>query len=373
MAVRRGDTDAGEGRRPSPAEPITLTDPDGAVTLVAPSSTWTREQVRAPGGEPALVTRLDQGQLWFSAGRRRSPWRHEVHIGEAVVSTPAGRFHVTAEPDGGATVACLAGRTRITTGLQEAVVIEADQTAAVSSDGGTIVIVDLPPVDRSPLDAPGPPVAALPQPPPHRLQDPPPEEPQLIEDPDLHLAEVPLVAGATGSRWRRIPEIVAVAALIGVLVAAVLVFGRSTADELETATAVESATTERSTTSPPSSAAPTTATTTPLTTAPAATTAPPTSTAPQAVAPTGAASGELVKCRRAAGGVTATVSLSLTSGGPGRFRVEVGLVDDGGTVFAQGNAVSEVVQGGAPVSVEVPVAFEGAVNGSCEMIGVKAV
>ena len=85
-----------EGSTPGATEPITLTDPDGAVTLVAPWSTWTREQMRAPGGEPALVTRLEQGQLWFSAGRRRSPWRHEVHIGRVVVSTPMGRFQMLA-------------------------------------------------------------------------------------------------------------------------------------------------------------------------------------------------------------------------------------------------------------------------------------
>src|SRR4051794_13149531 len=123
-------------------EPITLTDPDGAVTRVAPWSSWTREQVRAPGGEPALVTRLDHGQLWFAAGRRRSPWRHEVHVGPAVVSTPRGRFHATAEPDGGATIACLAGRTRGGGGLREPVLLSADQSAAVSSDGRTLVVIE---------------------------------------------------------------------------------------------------------------------------------------------------------------------------------------------------------------------------------------
>ncbi|MBX3285869.1 MAG: hypothetical protein KF703_11050, partial [Actinobacteria bacterium] len=124
MAMGRHDPPPeDEGATPGATEPITLTDPDGAVTLVAPWSTWTREQMRAPGGEPALVTRLEQGQLWFSAGRRRSPWRHEVHIGPVVVSTPVGRFHVTAEPDGGATVDCLAGRTRVKAGLQEPVIL----------------------------------------------------------------------------------------------------------------------------------------------------------------------------------------------------------------------------------------------------------
>ena len=85
VATGRHHTPPGD-EEPSPGatEPITLTDPDGAVTLVAPWSTWTREQVRAPGGEPALVTRLEQGQLWFSAGRRRSPWRHEVRIGISI-------------------------------------------------------------------------------------------------------------------------------------------------------------------------------------------------------------------------------------------------------------------------------------------------
>src|SRR4051794_34927759 len=123
-------------------EPITLTDPDGAVTRVAPWSSWTREQVRAPGGEPALVTRLDQGQLWFSAGRRRSPWHHEVHVGPAVVSTPRGRFHATAEPDGGATIVCLSGRTRVVAGLREPVLLGPEQSAAISSDGRTLVVMD---------------------------------------------------------------------------------------------------------------------------------------------------------------------------------------------------------------------------------------
>src|SRR3954463_6249647 len=123
-------------------EPITLTDPDGAVTRVAPWSSWTREQVRAPGGEPALVTRLDQGQLWFAAGGRRSPWRREVHVGPAVVSTPRGRFHATAESDGGATIACLAGRTRVVAGLREPVLLSPDQSAAVSADGRTLVVIE---------------------------------------------------------------------------------------------------------------------------------------------------------------------------------------------------------------------------------------
>ena len=52
MASGQRQGPGGTDPKPSGAtEPITLTDPDGAVTRVAPWSTWTREQVRAPGGE----------------------------------------------------------------------------------------------------------------------------------------------------------------------------------------------------------------------------------------------------------------------------------------------------------------------------------
>ena len=66
-------------------EPITLTDPDGAVTRVAPWSSWTREQVRAPGGEPALVTRLEQGQRLASLLVVELPGFGELHAARRAV------------------------------------------------------------------------------------------------------------------------------------------------------------------------------------------------------------------------------------------------------------------------------------------------
>lgn len=356
-------------------EPITLTDPDGAVTRVAPWSSWTREQVRAPGGEPALVTRLDQGQLWFAAGRRRSPWRHEVLVGPATVSTPRGRFHVTAEPDGGATIACLAGRTRVVAGLREPVVLGPDQTAAVASDGATLVVMDR--TSGAPLATHGD----------GAHEDPVEEEPviplsdgQVWPAPDDEPAAVPLPAVAGGDtaddldderpRLPWLPEVVAVAALLAVLVAAFVVFGGSAEDPQQVAS-VGSPTTIRATSTTEEATSTTAApTTSPATTA-APTTVAPSTTPPTAAAP-GTAEGALASCRRADGGVVATINLSHRSGGPGRFAVSVGLVDGAGQVFAQGTAESAVLDRGAsqPVDVLVPVA--GSVNGACELLGVRA-
>ena len=246
MADSRQGNGPEESASGGATEPITLTDPDGAVTRVAPWSSWTREQVRAPGGEPALVTRLDQGQLWFSAGRRRSPWRHEVHVGPAVVSTPRGRFQAVAEPDGGATIACLAGRTRVVAGLREPVLLGPDQSAAVSSDGRTLVvmdrtsgaeitdpeIIDLTAEELDEAEVPAvvevaelaavgaaEPVAGGPG---HVLALPGFEE----RPPDPPTAPEPLpYAEETGpARLGWIPELVAVLAIIGLLIAGVWVF-----------------------------------------------------------------------------------------------------------------------------------------------------
>ncbi len=384
-------------------EPITLTDPDGAVTRVAPWSTWTREQVRAPGGEPALVTRLEAGQLWFAAGRRRSPWRHEVHVGPATVSTPKGRFHVTAEPDGGATIACLTGRTRVVAGLREPVVLGPDQTAAVASDGATVVVMDRSSgvSDEEPdwgdLSAPIPGAVAS-------------DEGEGDDETELQLealgeprgdgqvgAATPAAgaapaalaaAGAEGGggaggapvspgpepgeprRWTWLPELVAVMAVIAVLVAAVMVFGHgSDADE---ATSNRPASTSTTTTSAPStstSTTPTPTTTTTPTTTPTTTTTP--STTPTVVAP-GIATGTLSSCRRSPGGVTATVAVVHRSGGAGRFTVAVGLVDGGGAVFGQGQAQTGVVRPGATVNLDVPIKVAGAAGGSCELLEVVA-
>ncbi|HEX2578753.1 MAG TPA: hypothetical protein VHK88_20585, partial [Aquihabitans sp.] len=263
----QGDPERGAATGRGATEPITLTDPDGAVTRVAPWSSWTREQVRAPGGEPALVTRLEHGQLWFAAGRTRSPWRHEVHVGPAIVSTPRGRFQATAEADGGATIACLSGRTRVVAGLREPVLLEPDQSAAVSSDGATLVVMDRPSGDersgadeRPEREAGGdaPSAAAVPA-----FAD-----SDRDHDLDLVLADADLELGRTGAsaddaedagevaevagggpevpteplparapdgpdrrRLRWVPELVAVAALLGVLVAAVIVFAGSGSDD----------------------------------------------------------------------------------------------------------------------------------------------
>ena len=161
----------------------------------------------------------------------------------------------------------------------------------------------------------------------------------------------------------------AVAALVGVLLAAVIVFGRSTADELTTA---PPSTLDRpTTTDAPSTTAASTTSTAPTTTTPAST--PSTTAAPQAVTPTGTAGGELTRCRRAPdGGVLATVLVTLTSGGAGRFKVDVGLVDRAGQVFARGEASSGLVEAGAPATVDVPVKVDGPVSGSCELLSVTA-
>lgn len=184
--ARSGDPDP---RAAASTESVLLTDPNGAVTRVAPWSTWTREQRRTPGGEAALITRLDDGQLWFSAGSSSSTWRHEVHVGTAVVTTPSGRFHAIAEADGGATITCLAGRTRVATNLRQPALLEADQMVAVASDGRTLVVMEreVPAVPVLPGHAEGP----------------------------------------TGSRRRsRIPEAAAAVALVAVLIGATVIYGR---------------------------------------------------------------------------------------------------------------------------------------------------
>jgi hypothetical protein len=371
-----------------------LTDPDGAVTRVAPWSSWTREQVRAPGGEPALVTRLDQGQLCFSAGRRRSPWRHEVHVGPAVVSTPRGRFQAVAEPDGGATIACLAGRTRVVAGLREPVLLGPDQSAAVSSDGRTLVVMDRASgaeiADTEFIDLTA---AAA-------------DEPEVVEVAELatvgatesgvgrggHLAAMPgfeerpppaatapeplPVADETGpARLGWIPELAAVLAIIGLLVAGVWVFTRDGSDTTQQAGVATTAlpiTDE----APASTAAPTTATQPPTTAAPttaAPTTAAPTTATSRPPAATGAtAVGELQRCRRSEGGVTATVSVSHRSGPASSFSVSATLVDPNGVEFARGAARTEVIQPGGVGTAEVLIPTQGAVQGSCELLEVTS-
>lgn len=386
----------GKPDRPTPGgtgasgatEPITLTDPDGAVTRVAPWSSWTREQVRAPGGEPMLVTRLSQGQLWFSAGRRRSPWRHEVHVGPAVVSTPRGRFQATAEHDGGATIACLAGRTRVVAGLREPVLLGPDQSAAVSSDGRTLVVMDRETGDAVPdhevidltdaaLEASTAEAEAesraaaelatvgaatgwsgpgLPGGPDDVAEVGP--EPQPDELP-------PVDAPAGPARLGWIPELVAVAAVLVLLVAAVWVFFRSEGSD-QVATATTAAPTVPATSEAPTTEAPTTSTTTSTTEAPTTTT---TTARPAAAA---VATGQLVGCRRATGGVEAVVDVVHRSGPASRFTVTAALLDAGGQEFARADAVTDVIQPGATAQVPVLVPADAGATGSCELIGVAA-
>ena len=366
-------------------EPITLTDPDGAVTRVAPWSSWTREQVRAPGGEPALVTRLDQGQLWFAAGRRRSPWRHEVHVGPAIVSTPRGRFQAIAEPDGGATIACLAGRTRVVAGLREPVLLGPDQSAAVSSDGRTLVVMDqtsgaeitdpdiidltaaeeLEEAEVADLATVGAAEVSVGRGG-HLLTMPgfeerPPDEPSAPEP-------LPYSDDSGPARLGWIPELAAVLALIGLLVAGVWVFTRDGDGGADVASGPIT-TLPIATSAPQTTEAPTT-TAVPTTTDAPTTTATPTTRPPAATGAT--ALGELQGCRRGPDGVIATVSLSHRSGPPSTFSVSAALVDPTGNEFARGTSRSELIQPGATSTVDVSISTEGKVDGSCELLEVTS-
>jgi hypothetical protein len=370
-----------------------LTDPDGAVTRVAPWSSWTREQVRAPGGEPALVTRLDQGQLWFSAGRRRSPWRHEVHVGPAVVSTPRGRFQAVAEADGGATIACLAGRTRVVAGLREPVLLGPDQSAAVSADGRTLVVMDR----ASGAEVTDPEVidltaaeeleeaevaeyAAVGAEPAAVRSGPAPLMPDFDERPsDPPSAPEPLPYHDDDddrpARLGWIPELVAVLALIGLLVAGIWVFtdrgdgGDDLADPVTTLPITES--TAASTTDAPTTSKPTT-TQAPTTTA-TPTTATPTTATSRPPAATGATgTGELRGCRRAEGGVVATVAVTHRSGPASTFSVSARLVDPDGVEFARGAARTPLIQPGSTGSVDVLVPAAAGAAGSCELAEVTS-
>jgi hypothetical protein len=352
---------------PDASEPITLTDPDGAVTRVAPWSAWTREQVRRPGGESALVTRLDQGRLWFSSGRRKSPWLHEVHVGPAVVSTPGGRFQVSVEPDGGASVACLAGRTRVAASLEGPVVLGPDQSAAVSSDGLTLVVLDRPGVD---------------------VED-PLEEPNPVDDPKRHASDALVEQGGEGvaelaaerrRRWWWVPELTAAAAVVAVFLAAITLFvhrpSPGTSETAITATTrstlpldttapptVTSTTAVVTTTAPPTTAAPTTVTTVP----------PATSSPIRPVSPGATGVGVLQACRRAPGGVLATVRVRHQVGAPSRFEVTVAAVDRSGAPVAQGKATTGALQPGTVGSVDVVVSTDTANVASCTVLMVDSV
>ena len=348
------------------------------------------------------MTRLDQGQLWFSAGRRRSPWRHEVHVGPAIVSTPRGRFQAIAEPDGGATIACLAGRTRVVAGLREPVLLGPDQSAAVSSDGRTLVvmdrasgaeitdpeIIDLTAEEQIDLDAEaelgtdteaegdGAPVVAaavagavagrssgghLPSMPgfdplPRPRSDAPEELPYHDE------------TGPARLGW--IPELVAVIALVALLIAGVWVFSNRS-DSSDVASAPTTA---------PITGSTQPATTRPVTTRPTTTLAPSTTAAPSTSvattrppAATGAtAVGELTGCRRAPGGVLATINVTHRSGPASAFNVSAALVDPSGVEFARGAAKTAVIPPGGSGVAKVLVPATSPVSGSCQVLEVTA-
>ncbi|MBX3314889.1 MAG: hypothetical protein KF906_11265 [Actinobacteria bacterium] len=350
-----------------PNEPITLSDPDGAITRVAPWSTWTREQVRAPGGAPSLVTHLQDGQLWFAAGRAGSPWNHEIRVGDVSVSTPQGRFHVTVAESGGVTVSCLAGRTRIQPKGGEPTVIRENETAAVSSDGTDVVVT---------------------------------KEDVVTDDESAAVAAAAAAPGGAGDGTegallpvhvprRRgnlvgIARVAAVVAIIAVAAAALALLLRDDpggdgqiSAPIETSPPAEPATT---TSDVPSTTEETTTTEESATTeAPSTTDAPSTTQAPPVTVPTVRSSpdaravGTLVGCRRSGSGVVATVDVRHTSGGAGRFLVEIGVVDASGRSIATGRATSGLIADGQVVPVQVEVAAEGIVNGACELVSVDPV
>jgi cytoskeletal protein RodZ len=163
-----------------------------------------------------------------------------------------------------------------------------------------------------------------------------------------------------------IPELVAVAALVSVLLAAVVVFSRRPEAQETTAP----------TTVPSSTVAPDpdpTVTTAPSTTeAPATTVAPTTSTTrPAASGATGV--GELRSCRRSDAGVAALVGLRHRSGPASRFEVTVALVDESGSPFAEGRAISALIPAGGTGEVEVEVPTAPGASGACEIVTVRGV
>ena len=68
----------------------------------------------------------------------------------------------------------------------------------------------------------------------------------------------------------------------------------------------------------------------------------------------------------------ATIDVSLRSGGPGQFRVGVGLVDRSGQVFARGEARTEMLEQGSSAPVDVLVSLPVSVTGACQLLGVEA-
>lgn len=316
-------------------------------------------------------------------------------MGPAVISTPRGRFHATAESDGGATIDCLAGRTRVVAGLREPVLLGPDQSAAVSSDGGTLVVMDRATVgalsepdvidltdaaDQRAADQRAAEIAAV------ELAavgsgDGPtgalgPRLPSAPADEDTEVAPRPAVAAPVRDRpgddgpppparlgW--IPELVAVASVVALVVAAVWVFTqRDGGDEVATVASTATTVVVSSTTAAPS-------TTEAATTAPSTTG--PTTTQVRLSASGAVGLGELTGCRRADSGVVATVSVSHRSGPPSMFAVTAAIVDSQGSVTDQATARTDQIERGATVDVDVVIPVDGEAAGACELIDVTGV
>jgi hypothetical protein len=139
-----------------------------------------------------------------------------------------------------------------------------------------------------------------------------------------------------------IPELVAVAALLALLVAAVWVF----------TTEAEAAQTTRRTPSSAEASAPATA---------------------RRPASASSAAGTLEGCVRRGSVVEVTVAVEHRSGPPSAFEVTASLVDDAGSPTATGRATTAVVAPGATADVTVPIEGRGVQGATCELVRVGSV
>ncbi|MEZ5138695.1 MAG: hypothetical protein R2711_07970 [Acidimicrobiales bacterium] len=165
-----------------------------------------------------------------------------------------------------------------------------------------------------------------------------------------------------------IPELLAVAALVTVLVAIVWVFvaGDDGADQAAPAPTP-------TTVAPPATTEATSTTEVPVEIGEPATTDAVSTTVATTLPPLAAgasASGELQGCRRADGGVAASVLVTHRGGPASSFDVTASLVDASGASFAEGTQRSPLLQPGSTQEVEVLVPFEGRAEGSCELVSV---
>ena len=319
-------------------------------------------------------------------------------MGPAIVSTPRGRFQAVAESDGGATIACLAGRTRVVAGLRQPVLLGPDQSASVSSDGRTLVVMD-----RVSASSEDPVVIDL-------TDDAPPDEASTSSPAALAMAESAAVISSAGAeapgvglrngssagvhepraedadlspgpdavpleaqpaRLGWIPELVAVAALVAVLVAGVWIFTSDKDGDLASppvATTAAPATTGAPTTTD----APTTTEQVEIGESATTEVVTPSTEPPRPTASGASAQGELGSCRRADGGVLATIVVTHQGGPASPFVATAALLDETGATFAEGSATSDSIAPGGSADVEVLVAFDGPAQGSCELVSVIA-